>query len=46
MAFALSALFGLTGVWCAFPPAEAVVTSVGAALFLGGPRPQLYHQLP
>lgn len=45
MAFALSALFGLTGVWCAFPAAEAVVTAVGAALYLRGPRPQLYQQL-
>ena len=45
MAFALSALFGLTGVWCAFPAAEAVVTAVGAALYLRGPRPQPYQQL-
>lgn len=33
MAFALAAAFGLTGVWCAFPVTEAVVTGVSIVLY-------------
>ena len=33
MAFALSALGGMTGVWFAYPATEAVVTTVGVVLF-------------
>ena len=32
IAFALAAAFGLTGVWCAFPVTEAIVTVVGVLL--------------
>ena len=33
MAFALAAAFGLTGVWCAFPVTEAIVSAVGLVLY-------------
>lgn len=33
MAFVLSAALGLTGVWCAFPVTEAVVTAAGVFLW-------------
>ena len=44
MAFLLAALFGLAGVWCAFPAAEALVAAVGLALYRRAPRPAP-HQL-
>jgi len=34
MARLLSALLGMTGVWCAYPATEAVVAALGAAYFL------------
>lgn len=45
MAFALSALFGLTGVWCAFPATEAVVALVGLVLYRRRRRPALHELL-
>lgn len=33
MAFLLSALFGMTGVWCAFPVTELVVSGIGLVLY-------------
>ena len=33
MAFALSAHFGMTGVWLAYPATEVVVALVGVVLF-------------
>lgn len=33
MAFALAAAFGLTGVWCAFPVTEAIVTAAAVLLY-------------
>ena len=46
MAFALSALFGLTGVWCAFPVTEALVALVGWFLLRRPARPALHRTLP
>ena len=46
MAFALSALFGLTGVWCAFPVTEALVALVGWLLLRRPARPALHRTLP
>ena len=46
MAFALSALFGLTGVWCAFPVTEALVSLAGAAFYRRSLRPALRGSLP
>ena len=34
MAFFLSAIGGITGVWCAFPATEAIVSVTGLALYL------------
>lgn len=34
MAFLLSALFGMKGVWSAFPVAELIVSGIGIALYL------------
>lgn len=40
-AFLLSALFGMTGVWCAFPLTELLVSAAGAWLYLRrGKRPE------
>ena len=33
-AFLLSAAFGMTGVWCAFPLTELLVSAIGAAVYL------------
>ena len=46
MVFGLSAAFGLTGVWCAFPATEAIVSAVGLALYRRRPRPALHETLP
>ena len=41
MAFALSAGFGMTGVWCAVPVTEALVAGVGALYWSRGDRQML-----
>ena len=33
-AFLLSFLFGMTGVWCAYPVSEGIVAAIGVALYL------------
>ena len=38
MAFALAAIGGIQGVWCAFPATELLVAGIGLALFATGRR--------
>ena len=40
MAFTLSALWGMTGVWLAFPLTELLVALLGAGLYVFYQRPQ------
>ena len=34
LAFAMSAMLGITGVWLAFPSTELICTAVGAAILI------------
>ena len=45
MAFALAALFGLTGVWAAFPATELLVSLVGVVFCRRKPKPALHEIL-